>query len=64
MLGVCWKVVMTDRSLLVAMANQEAELRIVQRSDVRGKANQARAVLLILQNMRLRSAEQAAAPSI
>lgn len=55
---------MTDRSLLVAMTDQEVESQMLPRSDVRGKANQARAVLLILQSTPPRSVEQAAASSI
>jgi len=40
---------MSGRSLLVATAEQEAELRALSRSDVRGEADRARAVLLTLQ---------------
>ncbi len=42
-------VVIAGRSPLVATAEQEAELRALSRSDVRGKADRARAVLLTLQ---------------
>jgi transposase len=40
---------MSGRSPLVATAEQEAELRALSRSDVRGEADRARAVLLTLQ---------------
>ena len=40
---------MAGRSPLVATAEQEAELRALSRSDVRGVADGARAVLLTLQ---------------
>jgi transposase len=40
---------MAGRSLLVATAEQEAELRVLSRSDVRGEADRARAILLTLQ---------------
>ncbi len=40
---------MVGRSPLVATAEQEAELRALSRSDVRGEADRARAVLLTLQ---------------
>ncbi len=40
---------MAGRSPLVATAEQEAELRALSRSDVRGEADRARAVLLTLQ---------------
>ena len=41
--------VMAGRSSLVATAEQEAELRVLSRSDVRGEADRARAILLTLQ---------------
>jgi len=41
--------VMAGRSPLVATAEQEAELRALSRSDVRGEADRARAILLTLQ---------------
>ena len=41
--------VMSGRSSLVATAEQEAELRVLSRSDVRGEADRARAILLTLQ---------------
>jgi transposase len=40
---------MAGRSSLVARAEQEADLRSLSRSDVRGEADRARAVLLTLQ---------------
>ncbi len=40
---------MAGRSSLVATAEQEAELRVLSRSDVRGEADRARAILLTLQ---------------
>jgi transposase len=40
---------MAGRSSLVATAEQEAELRALSRSDVRGEADRARAILLTLQ---------------
>ena len=40
---------MAGRSPLVATAGQEAELRALSRSDVRGEADRARAILLTLQ---------------
>jgi len=40
---------MAGRSSLVASAEQEAELRALSRSDVRGEADRARAILLTLQ---------------
>ena len=40
---------MAGRSSLVATRKQEAELRALSRSDVRGEADRARAILLILQ---------------
>ena len=40
---------MAGRSPLVATAEQEAELRVLSRSDVRGEADRARAILLTLQ---------------
>ena len=40
---------MAGRSPLVASAEQEAELRVLSRSDVRGEADRARAILLTLQ---------------
>ncbi len=40
---------MAGRSSLVAGAEQEAELRVLSRSDVRGEADRARAILLTLQ---------------
>ncbi len=39
---------MAGRSSLVATAEQEAELRALSRSDVRGEADRARAILLTL----------------
>jgi len=40
---------MSGRSPLVATAEQEAELRSLSRSDVRGEADRSRAILLTLQ---------------
>jgi len=40
---------MAGRSSLVATAEQKAELRLLSRSDVRGEADRARAILLTLQ---------------
>jgi len=40
---------MSGRSSLVATAEQDAELRVLSRSDVRGEADGARAILLTLQ---------------
>jgi len=40
---------MAGRSPLVATAEQDAELRALSRSDVRGEADRARAILLTLQ---------------
>ena len=40
---------MAGRSPLVATAEQEAELRALSRSDVRGEADRSRAILLTLQ---------------
>jgi len=40
---------MAGRSPLVATAEQEAGLRVLSRSDVRGEADRARAILLTLQ---------------
>jgi DNA-directed RNA polymerase specialized sigma24 family protein len=40
---------MAGRSPLVVTAEQEAELRALSRSDVRGEADRARAILLTLQ---------------
>ncbi len=42
-------IVMTGRSSLVAPAEQKAALQALSRSDVRGKADRARAILLTLE---------------
>lgn len=46
---VSWVLVTAGRSPLVVTAGQEAELRVLSQSDVRGGADRARAILLTLQ---------------